>query len=73
MTTKKVRPHVEGTRLEALTALRDRLAEQIDETASARDLASLASRLTEVLEQIDTLKKDEEEKPDDLANLVPAD
>ena len=40
-------------RLATLERLRDRLAEQIDVTPSARDLALLSTRLESVLAQID--------------------
>lgn len=39
-------------RIEALKALRDRLAEAIDGVNCARDLAPLSSRLVEVLDKI---------------------
>jgi len=57
-----------GDRLKTLQALRDRLAEEIDRTASARDVAALSARLTDVLEQIAEL--DTDEKEDDLAQLI---
>ena len=44
-----------GDRLHALEALRDRLASDLDECASARDVASLSQRLMDVLKQIDEL------------------
>lgn len=44
-----------GDRLGTLRALRDRIALQIDETDSARDVAALAQRLMDVLEQIEHL------------------
>jgi len=44
-----------GDRLGTLRALRDRIALQIDETESARDVAALAQRLMDVLEQIEHL------------------
>jgi hypothetical protein len=46
---------VSGSRLTALRALRDRLAADLDETDSKRDVASLSQRLMDVLEQIDEL------------------
>jgi hypothetical protein len=42
-------------RLRTLERLRDRIAEQIDVTPSARDLALLSTRLESVLGQIDEL------------------
>ncbi len=44
-----------GSRVVALRALRDRLARDLDGTDSKRDVASLAQRLMDVLEQIDEL------------------
>lgn len=58
-----------GSRLEALRALRDRLAAEIDATRSARDVAALSRQLTDVLAQIDSLT-DPTEETDDLANLI---
>jgi len=46
-----------GDRLATLTALRDVLAEQIDNTESARDVAALSLRLMDVLRQVDELEK----------------
>lgn len=61
-----------GSRLEALEALRDYLAEALDATASARDQASLSARLTDVLQQIEDLAPPKKEV-DPLADLVPED
>lgn len=58
-----------GDRLKTLEALRDRLASEIDLTESARDVASLSARLTDVLVQIEDLTETEEEQ-DDLADLI---
>lgn len=69
MDTPRLADAVTGSRLEALRALRDRLADDIDKTRSARDVAALSRQLTEVLEQIDDLAPPEEEK-DDLADLI---
>lgn len=44
-----------GSRLVALRALRDRLARDLDECESKRDVAALSQRLMDVLEQIDEL------------------
>lgn len=44
-----------GDRRKTLEALRDRLAEAIDESFSAMGVASLAKQLQEVLEQIEEL------------------
>ena len=43
-------------RLETLKALRDRLARDIDQTTSKRDVASLALRLQSVLADIDGIE-----------------
>lgn len=59
-----------GDRLETLRALRDRLAREIDLTASARDVAALSNRLTDVLQQIEDLTHDDEEERDDFADLL---
>lgn len=59
-----------GDRLETLRALRDRLAREIDLTASARDVAALSNRLTDVLEQIEDLTHDDGEEQDDFAELL---
>lgn len=39
-------------RREGLEALRDRLAEELDQCESSRDVAALSSRLADVLEQV---------------------
>lgn len=44
-----------GDRLASLMALRDRLAADLDEATTARDVAPLVLRLTDVLEQIDSM------------------
>lgn len=45
-----------GNRLVALEALRDRLAAEIDGCTSSRDVAALAARLMDVLEDIAEVK-----------------
>lgn len=47
---------VGGVELESMRALRDRLASDIDQCDSMRDLASLAQRLTDVLKRISELE-----------------
>ena len=47
-------------RLQALEALRDLLAEQIQDTDSARDVAALSQRLMDVLEQVDSLASEQQ-------------
>lgn len=60
-----------GPRLDALKALRKKLATQIDECESGRDLAALAGRLQSVLAEIDEVAKATSAGPaspaDDLA------
>lgn len=48
---------VSGDRLHTLRVLRDRLAEQIDETTSSRDVAALSLRLVDVLAEIEEIEK----------------
>lgn len=52
-----------GERTRALVALRDRLAADLDECRSARDVSSLAQRLMDVLAQIDDLGGGTKPKP----------
>lgn len=59
-----------GNRLDTLRALRDYLARALDETASARDQASLAARLSDVLIQIQELTPPSEEERDDIDDLL---
>lgn len=47
----------QGVRVETLRALRDKLATQIEDTDSGRDVAALSRQLTDVLEQIDKLER----------------
>lgn len=44
-------------RLRALKALRDRLAAEVDECTSQRELASLALRFTDVVKQIGEMER----------------
>ena len=46
-----------GDRLASLQALRDRLATDLDECESKRDVAALSQRLMDVLEQIADIEK----------------
>lgn len=46
-----------GDRLYTLRVLRDRLAVQIDETTSSRDVAALSLRLVDVLAEIEEIEK----------------
>lgn len=54
-----------GDRGETLRALRDRIATEIDKTASARDVAALSRQLTDVIELIDALPNTEAVSPSD--------
>jgi hypothetical protein len=57
-----------GDKRATLIALRDRLAEEIEQ-AGARDLAPLSRQLTEVLKQLDEIPDGKEVTPaDDIAN-----
>lgn len=47
----------EGNKLGTLRALRDRLATDLDECDSARDVAALSQRLMDVLAQIEAAEK----------------
>lgn len=61
-----------GNRIESLRTLRDRLAGDLDECRSARDVAALSQRLMDVLVQIEAAEKAEPDKGrtalDELAN-----
>lgn len=61
-----------GSRLDALVALRDYLADALDQTMSARDQGTLSARYMECLAQIEELAPPEKEV-DPLADLVPED
>lgn len=50
-------------RLDGLRALRDKLAGELDECESSRDVASLSLRLMDVLEQIADLSGGKSAKP----------
>lgn len=50
-------------RLAGLVALRDRLAREVDDCESARDVAALSRQFTDVLLQIDELATDTESAP----------
>lgn len=56
-----------GDRRTALVALRDKLAETLDSKDSARDVASNAKRLIEVLDALDALPGDSDASPLDRA------
>lgn len=56
-----------GDRLRALVALRGELARAIADGTDEKALASLALRLTRVLEQIEEMGGEQEEEPDELA------
>jgi len=56
-----------GDTLAALKALRDKLAREIDECGSKRDLASLSRQLSAVLAQIEAWRPPRTSKRDELA------
>jgi hypothetical protein len=51
-----------GTRVDELVQMRMVVANAIDTTASARDLAALTKRLTEISKEIDVLRRQHEEE-----------
>ena len=57
-----------GTRLDLLVAMRDRIATDIDEGVPARDLASLTRRLLEITKEIEAI--DAEESGDDIGRAA---
>lgn len=75
-TAKKPKPPADlieaaksGDRLETLIALRDLLAERLQNTESGRDVASMSRRLMQAvaeIEALETLKKARERSPFDL-------
>ncbi|UOQ57235.1 hypothetical protein MUN78_16520 [Leucobacter allii] len=54
-----------GSRLDELVQMRRVVARAIDTTASARDLAALTKRLTEISKEIDVLRREDEEVSSD--------
>lgn len=57
-------------RLETLRALRQKLAEALDESKSGRDIASLALQLQKVLLQIEEIETAEANDTDELQAIV---
>lgn len=57
-----------GSRRSLLVAMRDRVAEDLDQGVAARDLASLTRRLLEIAKEIDAL--DAAEKGDDVGRAA---
>lgn len=53
-----------GSRMDELVQMRVVIARAIDTTASARDLAALTKRLTEISKEIDVLKREAFESGD---------
>lgn len=51
-----------GNRKKILIALRDRLAETIENCESGRDMAANSKRLMEVIEELDAIKAEEKAK-----------
>ena len=61
-----------GDRLETLIALRNLLAEKLQNTDSGRDVASMSRRLMQCVSEIETLeriKKELEESPNHIATM----
>jgi hypothetical protein len=56
-----------GDTLATLIALRDRLAQQLDQTHSARDVAALSRQLSAVLTQIGNMPKPEPSLRNEIA------
>jgi hypothetical protein len=62
---------VKTGRLEGLKALRDRIVQEIDSGAARpSDVASLAGRLTVVLEQIEALEKAQQVRNDSIDEIA---
>lgn len=55
-----------GDRLATLRALRDKIADSIDSTTSARDVAALTNRLLDVLDALAALGDTADETPLDV-------
>lgn len=56
MTKKTQLDHLKASdRREALTALRDKVAETIDKSESGRDIAALSRRMIEIINELDKL------------------
>lgn len=61
-----------GDRLETLIALRDMLAERLQNTTSSRDIAAMSRRLMQAISEIEVLEKNREyakENPFSLSEL----
>jgi hypothetical protein len=56
-----------GDQLAALTALRDRLAREIDECDSAKDIPALSRQLVDVMARIEAMTKPKVSTIDQLA------
>lgn len=52
-----------GNRRDTLEALRDKLAESIQDCESGRDVAALSKRLMEVMSELDALPKPKADSP----------
>ncbi len=57
-----------GSRSKLLEAMRDQVAEQLDEGVAPRDLASLTKRLLEITEELEQARTDDE--GDDVTNAA---
>ena len=61
----------QGTKRDVLVAMRDIIAETIENTTSGRDVAALTKRLVEVSDLIDALPDPNATNPvDDMADLI---
>lgn len=52
----KIYTSAQKNRLQGLKALRDKLAKELDETHSGRDIASLSRQLRETMEEIEEIE-----------------
>lgn len=59
-----------GSRLEALMALRRKVSKTIDGTSSGRDIASLSKQLREILAEIEAIKKGTDTEEREQKNVL---
>lgn len=59
-----------GDRLQALIALRDYLAENLQRTASTRDIAAISRRLMQCMEEIENLEKKKHQEENSTLNML---
>lgn len=67
-TNTSVQAAAKKSSLELLKALRNKIADEIDDGVAARDLAALSRRLLEIAEQITTLEA--ESKDDEVSTAA---